>query len=329
MIGVDHRLVHPGRRVGRSEGIAARVEHVILVARSRQDPGVGGKDVADRAAGAKRRFTGGERLTAGVEHVPMAWIDTADGDHVHETGVIVAVGGRELERHLVAAADAPVTGVVADQQGLAAASHRPPAGRGVAVAGQDRLHHLPVDRARRRARHREPVGHRQRRVRELTGAPHVLELGRALDEAQQPDEVARILGAAEAVEGGVDHLASLRGQPVGVVLHAEPLAAAPVVVQHVPQIVARGRPLPVAPDPYVLDHGCDARLPEVGRARAQGQRAVRPQIHALEHAVAAGVVAGQVVHALLPEEQEPVKAARDHCPAGAAPPVCQFPGAEV
>ncbi len=219
--------------------------------------------------------------------------------------------------------------MVADQQGLAAASQRPPAGRGVAVAGQDRLHHLAVDRAGSRARHREPVGHRQRRVRQLTGAPDVPLLSRTLDEAQQPDEVTRILGAAEAVEGRVDHLASLRGQPVGVVLHADPFAAAPIGVQHVPQILARGRPLAVAPDPYVLDDGRDARLPEIGRARAEGQRAVRPQVHALEHAIAAGVVAGQVVHALLPEEQEPVKATRGHCPAGAAPPACQFPGAEM
>ena len=60
-----------------------------------------------------------------------------------------------------------------------------------------------------------------------------------------------------------------------------------------------------------FDRG-QVRLPQIGRAGQQGQHAVRPQIQALEHAVATGVVAGQPVHAFLTEEQQAVEAGLSH-----------------
>src|SRR5207244_12406938 len=122
----------------------------------------------------------------------------------------------------------------------------------------------------------------------LPGPAYVAQLGRALDETQEPHEVARILGAAKTAERGVHHLASLRRQPVGVVLDTKPLAATSQAVQHVAEILARRLALPVVPDPHVFDDRRDARLAEIGRARAEGERAVRPQVHTPDHAVAAG-----------------------------------------
>ncbi len=98
---------------------------------------MGGEDVADGPSRAKRGLARGERLAAGAEHVAVPCIDTTRHDHVHEARVVVAIGGSELERHLITPADGSVARVVADQQRLAAASHRPPARRRVAVAGED------------------------------------------------------------------------------------------------------------------------------------------------------------------------------------------------
>jgi hypothetical protein len=68
----------------------------------------------------------------------------------------------------------------------------------------------------------------------------------------------------------------------------------------------------VDPDPDVLDVGGVLRLPEVGRAGQQHQAPVGAEIEALKIDVAEGVVAGQVIHAFLPEHQKPVEPALLH-----------------
>ena len=101
------------------------------------------------------------------------------------------------------------------------------------------------------------------------------------------------------------------------VFGADPLSATAVIRDHVAQFGGRVRALAVGPDADVLDDRGEARLPLIGRARQQGQRAVRSQVHALEHAVAAGVVAGQPIHALLAEDQQTVEPGLGHLRAGA------------
>src|SRR5262249_27343331 len=120
-----------------------------------------------------------------------------------------------------------------------------------------------------------------------------------------------------------------RGEAIGVVLHAESLAAAAVALEHVAQVVAGCRALAIAPDADVLDDRRQARLTQIGRARAEGQRAIGAEVHPLEHAVPARVVPGEVVHALLPEQHEAVETASLHRARGAAPPVAELFLAEV
>src|ERR1700693_3054605 len=73
------------------------------------------------------------------------------------------------------------------------------------------------------------------------------------------------------------------------------------------------------PDADVLDDGGDAGLAQVGRARAEGELPVGAQVPVLEQAVAAAVIAGQVVHVLLPEDEQAVESSLGHRPASPAP----------
>src|SRR5262249_20570816 len=57
---------------------------------------------------------------------------------------------------------------------------------------------------------------------------------------------------------------------------------------------------------------------EIGGGGAERERAVGSEVHPLEHAVAARVVAGQVVHALLAEDEQAVEPLPGHLPAGGA-----------
>ena len=120
-------------------------------------------------------------------------------------------------------------------------------------------------------------------------------------------------------ERGVHHLPALGVEPVGVVLDAEAPAATPVALQHDAEVLSRVRALAVTPEADVLDDGGDAGLAQVGRARAERELPVGAQVHALEHALAARVVAGEVVHALLPEDEQAVESSLGHRPAGPAP----------
>src|SRR5262249_51348556 len=157
----------------------------------------------------------------------------------------------------------------------------------------------------------------------------IAQLSGSLQEAEQPHEVAGILGAAEARQRGVDHVAALGGEAVGVVLDAQAVPAPAMALQHVAQVLSGSGALAVAPDADVLDHGGETGLAQVGGAGAEGELAVGAQVHPLEHAVAARVVAGEVVHALLAEDHEPIEPALGHRPTGPAAPRGQLVLREV
>ena len=70
----------------------------------------------------------------------------------------------------------------------------------------------------------------------------------------------------------------------------------------------------VHPDADVLDDRGVLRLPEVRRTGEQGRPPVAAEPEALEEAEPEGVEAGQVVHALLLEEQDAREAARRQRP---------------
>src|SRR5262249_59101058 len=87
------------------------------------------------------------------------------------------------------------------------------------------------------------------------------------------------------------------------------------------QIGRRIRVRCVDPDADVLDDRGVLRLTQIGRTSEERQRPICAEIEALEKNVAEGVIAGQVIHALLPEHQEPIQspvakqAARGYAPA--------------
>ena len=160
--------------------------------------------LADGVAGQQRRFTGVERRGAGLKHVTSGAGPVRHQNHVHERRMVVTVGGGDLELHLVARRHCAVARVVADEQHLLAASHGPPASAGIAVTAHDRIDHLAVDSADRGARNRQPARHRAGLVNEPPGLSQIGQLRRALDKAQQADEVGGVNQFAEAGKGGID-----------------------------------------------------------------------------------------------------------------------------
>lgn len=135
--------------------------------------------------------------------------------------------------------------MVADEKRILAAAHRPAARARIAVAAHDRVHHLAVDRAHRRAGDGQAAGHRTGLVNEPPGLSQIGQLRRALDEAQQADEIGGVDQIAEAGEGGINHLAALRGQAVGVVFDADPPPATAEIRHQVAQFTRRVRPFAV------------------------------------------------------------------------------------
>ena len=136
------------------------------------------------------------------------------------------------------------------------------------------------------------------------GAADVLDLSVAFDQAQAADEMGAIFVLAAAVEGGPDVLPARAGEAVGVQFDAHAFAATALLLEDLPEIVAGVDVGAVHPDADVVDDGGEAGLAEVGGAGEQDEVAVGAEVEALELGVAGGVVAGEVVHALLAEYQE-------------------------
>ena len=162
VVRVDHRLVHPRRRIGRAERVAAGVQKVPLVSRSCEDPCVGREDIPHGPAGTQSGLAFLQRFAAGLEHGRVTPVRPARQHHVHERRVVMAIGCGELERDLIARPHLPVAGVIADEQRFLSASHGPAAGGWVAVPAREYpTHHLGVDPAHGLAGHGQPVRHRQ------------------------------------------------------------------------------------------------------------------------------------------------------------------------
>ena len=169
----------------------------------------------------------------------------------------------------------------------------------------------------------------ERGVGELRGAAHVRELGRGFDQAQAGDQVRGVDRLGEAVERRVQPPAVSCGQTMGVVLDAEALAGKALLRQQRAQLHGRIGARAVDPDADVLDDRGVLGLAQIRRARQQDQIAVRPQHQALEEAVAEGVVAGEPVHALRLEHQQPVQPARRHRLQHLAPALVELFAGEV
>ncbi len=169
--------------------------------------------------------------------------------------------------------------------------------------------HRGQDVALERVRRGQPLGLRQGVVGEFGRAAHVGKLIVALDQAERGDEVGRILQRAELVERPLDPEPVCRGQALGVALDADQGASTAVPGDHIAERASRVRAGFVDPDADVLDDRGVLRLSQVRRAGEQGHPPVAAEPEALEEAEPEGVVAGQVVHALLLEEQDAEEAA--------------------
>ena len=104
-----------------------------------------------------------------------------------------------------------------------------------------------------------------------------------------------------------------RREPVRVALDPDALAGDAVPGHHVAEGCGGVGARLVHPDADVLDDRGVLRLPEVRRAGEQGDAPVAAEPEALEEAEAEGVVAGEVEHALLLEEQDAGEAALLQC----------------
>ena len=86
---------------------------------------------------------------------------------------------------------------------------------------------------------------------------------------------------------------------------------------------------PVDPDADVLDDRGVLGLAQVRGAGEQDEGAIGIEIEALEEDIAEGVVAGQVEHALLTEDEQPVEAAGLQRVAGGLAPASEFLAGEM
>ena len=244
--------------------------------------------------------------------------------------MVVAEDPGELDGELVVVAKRTAARLVAPDHGVGAGADDELVAGIVAVAAQHRGLHGGEDLAAEGTRSGAADGLGQRVVGEAAGAAHVVDLPRALHRAQPIDQVGRVGEGTEPVEGGRQPPAVPGREPVRLPLDAEPGAAAAVLFQDRPQVGPRRVGVgQVHPDSDVLDHRGDARLAQVGRARQERHRPVGVEVEALEEAEAEGVVAGQVVHALLAEEEEPVEPAPGHRVDGAPPAFGQLVRREV
>ena len=326
---MEHRPVHPARVIERAEAVAAGVEAVVAVAGAVEHPGMGVEHLADRSAGLERRHRGHQGVVAGAPHVALAVARAADAEGPHQAGVVAAVGAGELQRELVLGRELAAPGEVAAQQRVAARGDDELVAGIVAAAAENRALHGGENVAFVDARPGQLAGRAPGGLGETGGAPDIGELGRALHQAQPADQLGGVDQRAEAVERLVDHAQGTAGQPVGLELDAEPLAAAAMLVEDRLEPGGRGRAGLVDPDADVGDDRGVPRLAQVRRPRQQGQGAVGAEIEALEEHEAEAVIPGQVEHALLAEHQQPVQSRRFHGLHRRPPPPGQLAFAEV
>ncbi len=162
------------------------------------------------------------------------------------------------------------------------------------------------------AREGQPPRRVEPLIGELGGTTDIGELGRALHQTQAADQVGGVLEGAKALERGVEALGVAPGEAVGLVLDAEPRAPGAALLEDGAERLGRVRALLVDPDADVLDDRGVARLAQVRGPGEQGEGAVGAEVETLEEDVVEGVVAGEVIHALLAEHQQAIEAPRRH-----------------
>src|SRR5687768_9506355 len=96
-------------------------------------------------------------------------------------------------------------------------------------------------------------------------------------------------------------------EAIGVGFDAEFLAADTEVEQHVSQLRGWLGAGLIGPDADILDDGGVPGLAQIGSAGQEGELAIGAKIEALEETEAKGVIAGEVIHALLVKHQETIE----------------------
>jgi len=150
----------------------------------------------------------------------------------------------------------------------------------------------------------------ERHIRQLRRLAHVAQLRRGLHRSPAGDDVRRLNELAEVLHRGLDEFEVVPGESVGVGLDPESLTTAAMLGEDVPELQRRVLALTVEPDPDVADCRGELCLPEIADPSQQGHRlTIGLHEQALEEDVAEGVVAGQVVHRLLPEHEQAIEVA--------------------
>ena len=300
-----------------------------LVAGGVERAGVGVEGLAERPSGPERVLHGEQRVAGHLVHLDLARRRPADAEGAHHAGVVVAVDAGPFQGQLIVRVQVPAPAVVAAQERARPGADDEGVAGIVAPALEHRALHGGQDVALEDAGPGQAPGLVERLVRERRGAACVDDLGLAFHQPQAADQLGGVGERAEALERRLQALAVARGQPVGLVLHAQALALAAVRREQDAQRLRRAGLRPVDPDPDVLDHRGRLGLAQVGGAGQQRHAPVGAEIEALEKDVSETVVAGQVVHALLAEQEQPVEALARHLVAGPGAAAGQFLGAEV
>ena len=273
------------------------------------DPGVRVEHVTEAVARLQRRRRREVRLDSDLVHGTLLAARLAGDDGAHHGGVVEAVHAGPLERQLVTLAQVPAAADVAASDGSLARVDDELVARVVAVTLEDCTLHGRENVAFPATRHRQPVGLDQRGIGEFAGAPHMHELGAALDGAQPGDQVGGVLQPAEAGHRRLHARVVQGGESVGVQLDTQTPALASVVGQHGAQVQRGVRVRHVVPGPHVVDGGGELRDQHIGWSRDQRHLPVRAQVQALEEAVAEAGITGQPDHALLAKHEQAVEIA--------------------
>src|SRR5690606_3605959 len=139
----------------------------------------------------------------------------AEADRAEQAGMVVPVGGGELERKVVLGVEMAAAGKVAAHQGAGAGADDELVGRVVAATLEDLVVHGAEDVALEGAGAPDLDGLAAGGIGQLVVAAHAGELGGALDEADAGDEVGGVLERGEAGQRRLQPLAVAGGQAIG------------------------------------------------------------------------------------------------------------------
>jgi hypothetical protein len=152
-------------------------------------------------------------------------------------------------------------------------------------------------------RERRRVG----RVRQFAAPTHMGDLFGRLRRAQAGHDERGVGQAGNAVEGGLELAAIGVDEPIALELHPERLALESEVARESPEFEGRVGLGRVLPDADVIEGRGMLRLAQIGRAGEERHAPIRCEHERLEEAEAERVVAGEPVHRLLLEQQQPVE----------------------